>query len=608
MRQKKTIFIITMLIFFVGLLSGCGNEGKRETLKLEEGILSWEKDAKAAYYEVDMGAGKIVVNDTSYALANECKYTGDFVVAVSSVSKDGEKEEIGSMQLTSISLAKPNISVREVDGEPYFVWKAVEGSSGYTYDAQDGTGIQEIKENNKDEYFVKVTQSAKQTIKVTAKGSSDGKQLFIASESYYNYSTPYCFDMSMLAQYPVVFTGKGDVEDEIDVGTNLTKGVYELELSLYIMDPHGYNVTGNGVWGRRVVGLNNQLIWFCEKPLKNYPESEGTIPNSYETVTVKVKLAVNRCGNITVPLYDFLKGEMVVFADIVYNGKSVINANGGIPNEEAKVKKFDVSTVDKYLACYKAPGKSYSKEQAELFALKVPLKVADGTYDVAVTYYVCTATGDMISGNGTWGRRITGTDPEKGPMTWLNEYDVAERYKGVKVPLPTEEVTSKLSAEVKNGVCQLNALDFGAGEFIIVKDIKVGKTPNGNGVYVCTGNAIDQLDVETTLGGEKRLTDVTLTVSYKVYDAFGENLTGNGAWGRRLKMDKTEFWLCTDAVTGFPNAKGTLPKANQVVTQDMKVDEINKLGVFSLNLFDFHSGEVLEVVSVKYNGEEILKK
>lgn len=607
MKKKRSFLMIAAMIISIGLLSGCGNEAESGTLKLEEGVLSWKEVAKAAYYEVDMGAGKIVVNETSYDLADECDYTGDFTVTVSSVSENGSKKEIGSMELTSTSLSKPIIGIKEVDGEPYFTWKPVEGATGYAYDAQDGTGIQTV-DTNAEEFLVKITNATQQTIKVTAKGTSDGKQLFIASESSYNYRSSDCFDMSLLAQYPLVFTGKGDVIGSMDVGTTLTKGVYDLELSLYVMDPHGYTLTGNGVWGRRVVSSDNKLNWFCEKPLENYPESEGTIPKSSEIVTVKVKLAVSRGGNITIPLYDFSKGEMVVIADITYNGKSVINENGGTPNEETEVEKFDVTTVDKYLAYYKSPGVTYTEEQAELFAVNIPLNVADGNYDVAVTYYVCTATGDMISGNGTWGRRIAGADVKKGPLEWLNEYDLAEQYPGVDVPKPTETITSKFNVNVKNGKCQLNALDFGAGEMIIVSDVKLGKTPSGNGIYVCKGNAIDEFDVQTTLSSNKRLTDATLTISYKVYDVFGESLEGNGSWGRRIKMDKTEFWLCEDAVTNYPNAKDTLPKADQVVTQDMKVVEINKHGVFTMNMYDFYAGEVVEIVSVKYNGEEILKK
>lgn len=607
MKKKKSFLMIAAMMVCVGLLSGCGNEAKSGTLKLEEGVLSWKKVAKAAYYEVDMGAGKIVVKDTSYDLADECDYTGDFVVNVSSVRENGSKEEIGSIELTATSLAKPIVGIKEVDGEPYFTWKPVEGATGYTYDAQDGTGLQEVDAEEK-EYLVKVTNATKQTIKVIANGNSDKNQLLIASESYYNYRSSHCFDMSLLAQYPILFTGNGVGQESIDVGTKLTKGVYDLEISMFIMDPHGYTLTGNGYWGRRIVGSDNKLQWFCENAVTNYPESADTIPKSDEITTAKVKLAVTRDGNITIPLYDFAKGEMVVIADVSYNGKSVLNAQGGVPNEVKEVEKFDVSTADKYLAYYKAPGGSYKEDQPELYEVKIPLKVADGNYDVAVTYYVCTATGDMISGNGTWGRRITGADKSKGPITWLNEYDLAEQYKGVDVPLPTETTTSKFNANVKNGICTLNALDFGAGEMIIVKDIRTGTAPSGNGIYVCTGNAADEFDVETTLGSDKRLTDITVTVSYKVYDVFGGSLEGNGSWGRRIKMDKTEFWLCEDAVTNYPNAKGTLPKANQVVTQDMKVVEINKRGVFTMNMYDFYAGEVVEIVSVKYNGEEILKK
>lgn len=616
--MKKTVFLslAVMLCVSVMLLAGCGKEKDSEkqvgSLKLEAGVLTWNAQENASSYEVDMGSGGENVTKLSYAIADKCDYIGDFSVTVRAVDATGKKTDIGTMEISAEALSKPMVQIGGTEEMPCFIWKAVEGASGYTYDAYDGKGRQKAEVNEEGNYSVPVTNLREQRITITAHGNSDGNKLLVSQEVTRMYSTSEMFDMKLLGSYPAVFTGDADSEVyPLKVGSTLEAGLYELEVSMYVMDPNGYRLTGNGIWGRRIKDQAGKHYWFCENAVTNYEkESVDTIPAPDKPVTLKMKLTVDRGGNVVLPFYSFDTGEKAVISDVRYNGVSVLNKSNGRANAIPEVKKFDLTKLDQYLAVYQSPG-GYNRNNLPPFLIELPAKLPDGTHHVKVSYYVCTSTGDMLEGNGGWARRLASElHVKNGPYVWLNQYDVADKYFGVDI-LPTERQTSTFTVEVKNGKFNLVAIEFAVGEMLIVEKVEtVTKDLNKNGIFVSEGKTSEKFEVETTLKGKPRHGNLTLSITYKVSDVFGGSLSGNGQWGRRIVTDKNvHYWLCTTAVSdAYKESANTLPDATQTITQDFYFYEINKYGKITLDLFSFLPGEMVEILSIQYKGEEVLVK
>lgn len=606
MKKKAAVWISCLAVGGV-LLTGCEKGVSNTALELQEGVLTWETAEAAAAYEVDLGGGGRSVAGTKFDMVSACEQEGEFTVTVRSVDEKGQRKDIASMEVAAVMLEEPVIAVTGSGEELYFEWAPVEGAVSYAYDAHDGNGLQIAEAEEDGKYRVPVTNQTKQMIRVVANGTSEGNKILVSAESVYTYRSDNIFDMSLLAKYPAVYTGDGELQGVCSVGSTLKKGVYDLEVTMYVMNSDGESVTGNGSWGRRIIDQTGKNFWFCEKEMDGYPGSGDTIPDAAEAVVYPMSLKVDRGGNVLIPVYDFELGEKVVVADIVYNGESVLNEEGGKANPVEEVEKFDIETLDDYLVVYRSPGGYYTEETKEDFEVKVPVNLSDGTHTVSVTYYVCNASGDMIEGNGAWGRRIAGADIG-GPFAWLNEYDIDAGNTAAEIPYPTQSQTSKFTVEVKNGTFVLKALDFDAGDLLIISDVKTATAPSGNGIFVSEGELSETFKVSTTLTGIPRHTDVALSVTYKVYDIFGNQVSGNGSWGRRMYVGGEWIWLCEDDIEDHPEAKGTAPKAEQEITQELFFYEINKFGVITLDMYDFAAGDVVEITSIKYNGEEVLVK
>lgn len=607
MKRYVSVAVSIGLALSVMLFAGCSKSSGEDALKLEDGILTWETVKDAASYEVDMGAGGKSTEKTTYDLASACTQEGEFTVTVRSVDPNGEREEIGSMDISVSALEEPVIGVKQSEDEIYFNWVPVEGATSYLYDAHDGKGLQVAEESEDGDFKVPITESDKQVIRVIARGTSEGNQVIIPSESTYTYESDDVADMSVIGKYPAVYVGDGETQDVFRVGTTLNKGVYEFNVIMYAMDSNGGRLSGNGMWGRRIVDQTGKHVWLCENAVTGHDESAGTIPAPNKKQKIKMTLTVDRGGNVLIPVFDFKEGDRLVVEDITYGGKSILNAKGGKENPVEEIKKLDVSNLDNYLAVFRSNGDWYTDATAKDFQVEVPVNLSDGTHTVQVSYLVCAADGDVLTGNGMWGRRIAGADVS-GSLVWLNEYDISSDYKAVKIPNPTEVVTSKFSVEVKNGKFALHALDFNKGELLLIKGVKTATVPKGNGVFVSDGRGAETFKVKTTLTGLPRKSDVTLKVTYKVHDIFGSAVSGNGSWGRRMEVGGKLFWFCEDAVTDHPEAKATIPAANKKNTEELFFYEINKYGVITLNMYDFEAGDVVEITSIKYNGKEILKK
>ena len=127
-------------------------------------------------------------------------------------------------------------------------------------------------------------------------------------------------------------------------------------------------------------------------------------------------------------------------------------------------------------------------------------------------------------------------------------------------------------------------------------------------IFVSEGKISETFKVQTMLTGIPRYTDVTLSVTYKVSDIFGEKVEGNGTWGRRIDAGNKLYWICEEKVDNYPEAADTVPNPTKEVTKEFYFSEINKFGVITINMYDFFAGDVVEITSIKYNGKEVLVK
>lgn len=607
--MKKTYFKgLALAVLTMFILVGCGADKGNSELKLKNGTLSWDEVKGAVSYEVDIGNGGKQTEETSYNLLDLCSIEGKIQVTVRSIDEKGKRSEVGALEVTTEKLDRPIIGIEEREDKLFFSWSEVSGATSYTYDAHDGNGIQKAKADEDGKYRVQITDETEQIIRVRANGTSKDKCLYLSGESSYTYKTGRVFDMSLLGLYKAVYTAGGELEYQMKIGTKLSSGVYKVELSMYVTNSQGGRVTGNGIWGRRIQ-TNGDWFWFCDSEVDDGSFANNRIPNPDEVYKIETEVTVDKGGNVNLNVYDFTAGDKLIIADIRYQGKSVLNASGGAANPVEKVEKLDISDMSKYLAVYTGNGKWYD-DDPESTEIEIPVNLSDGTHTISVDYYVCKSDGDMLTGNGMWGRRLTGTDKDKISV-WLNEYDLTDSLKGVNIPLPTKKNTSTFSVEVKNKKGIIRAMDFAAGDMVLVDKVKTASVTEKNGTFISSGELNETFKVKTTLTENaevRRHTNITLEVTYKVHDIFGNTVTGNGSWGRRMLVGGKTFWFCENAIDGQPDVKPNIPKANQEIKENLFFHEINRYGVLTLEMWDFAIGDVLEITSIKYNGQEVLVK
>lgn len=181
--KKKIGLFLSVILVFSAIISGC-NSG--ETLKLENGILSWESVESAVSYEVNYGTGNERCEESSFELMAAFQEDGEYEVTVSAIYEDNDVKKIGSMTVTATVLEKPRISVQGSGAEFCFVINAVEGAVGYSYIIDDGEPV-EIEIATGGFHQVPITDSKKQEIHVIAYGTSEGTNIICSSENTYSY-------------------------------------------------------------------------------------------------------------------------------------------------------------------------------------------------------------------------------------------------------------------------------------------------------------------------------------------------------------------------------------------------------------------------------------
>ena len=450
---------------------------------------------------------------------------------------------------------------------------------------------------------MEITDDFEQLIRVVANGGSNGNQLYLSNEDYFQYSTDEVFDMTKLAQYPCVYTASGASQDTFVFGTTLTQGAWDLEITMYVMDSKGRTLQGNGQWGRRTSFHNTSLSWFCETaPSESWPKAANTIPSSQKAETRTIKVDIDRHGNAYINFMHFNKNEMVVITDVRYLGKSRLNASGGLPNDVPEVKKLDMSVLKTAKGYYK--GTDDDTKNKVVFSTDLP----DGTHIVDISYYLCKADGGPVYDNGKWGRRITDSNRvETGPYFWLNEWDIGTSFPAVELPLPTEKANMRIAVDVKDGKFSLSFIHFLKDEMFIVNSITPVVIPEKNGLFVSKGITGEEFNITTSYTGVPRYNNITVDVTLRVYDLDGNSLTGVGRWGRRIVTDNSvNIWLTSQQVEDYKESYNTLPNKDQLITFSIYVAEVTKDGVITLKMPGFQIGECVEVVNIYHKGKLIM--
>ena len=615
--KKHFSKMLIISVFAVLCCIGCSKGGD---LTLKDGVLSWDATKDAAYYEVVMGDVSVTSNETKVDLANVCEFEGEHTITVFSVSDSNKKKELGDIDITAVALEKPAVNImQQDDGSAIFTWKAQEGYN-YAYDFHDGTGVQDATVEDDGTCRVALKTTNYTVFSVIARGTSKDNTYYIGNETGYRYQGQVLFDMSEMVKYPFYTISGGLGLDKLTFATTLKKGLYDLEMSFYLVDINGASLNGDGLWGRRIWNIKpqgEQLIWFCQNAVEGYDVSEGTLPTAEEMVTYKVEnLEIDRYGEGLLDLADFNVNEMIVITDIKYNGKSVM-AKGFTEHEDEVV--FDTSKLADFLAVYTGTG-TWHSENSEASILSIPVDLKDGVYMLEVSYQLMNDSGKAMTGNGLWGRRFTNENMDDAEMVWLCDYAHAPYSDGDDIPLPTTVLKSTFSGKVQNGKFKLLCLDFNSGDILAVKSVKKisGSSAKFNMSslnkykYVHKDSAeynpddSETLVVETTKC-ERGIFEVE--VSYYAMDKDGYMLMGNGKWGRRMLADSEDIvWLCNTAPAEVhAAAKGTVPEPNKLTTAKMQV-ALNNKGRFTLHMHDFNEGEMIVIADVKYQGQSILKK
>lgn len=614
--MKRCILKWLMVVGIIALCCvGCSKENNSK-VTLSSGVLSWKADKQAVEYEVLLGDKNITCQEEKLNLSELCEQEGEYSVSVSAVSSKGKKREIGTLTFTAKALQKPAISMTETENNSVvYKWKAEPEAGGYEYNLNDGYGFHKIEVGEDGICQVDVPVTDAMTFTILVQSDSKDNIFYIGNETTYDYAGKVLFDMAQLVKYPFSVVSEGRWTDTMKVGTTLSKGIYDLEFSFYLTNTKGASLVGEGKWGRRIThvytegGKNiTQYIWFCEDGVESHEASGNTLRPADEMITTTLKgVKINKYGETTLILNDFNINEMLIISDVKLNGKSVMSSKVRNISEEEKIT-FDVDNLKQFMAVCRSKGK-WTDE------FVIPTDLPNGVYKLEIAYQLMTSEGKRLSDNGKWARRIT--DSSNGQAVYYCDYQQGT-IEGRELPLPTQTVKSTFNVKVTDGKINLRCLDFNQGEIMAVSSVKkVGGTDfrfnmsslsKYKYVYKRKSNdwTPDSFVIETT---KKERARIEVEISYYAMDAEGYMLTGNGKWGRRIVDDNNQYlWICDTAPgEGHPDAAGTIPKSDKLVTKTVMVT-LNKQGKFTLTMQDFSEGDTVVITDVKYQGASIISK
>lgn len=254
--------------------------------------------------------------------------------------------------------------------------------------------------------------------------------------------------------------------------------------------------------------------------------------------------------------------------------------------------------------------------------LVVGTTLKKGNYDLEMTFYAMDVNGRSLSGNGIWGRRISGL---KGNH-WFCELPIEgwEECEGT-LKAANEPVTYIINANVnKYGETILPLNTWNANEMLVVADVRYGgksvmadslkehdpgddvvfdieKLDSFLTVYEGTGEWYDAKNPEkfyAVIPTKEADGKYQMQVSYQLMKSDGSALTANGIWGRRISdlNMKEMYWYCEYPLEGQTDGMD-MPKPTQTLTSTFSGTVEN--GKFKILCHNFAKGELLAVSSIK---------
>ena len=127
-------------------------------------------------------------------------------------------------------------------------------------------------------------------------------------------------------------------------------------------------------------------------------------------------------------------------------------------------ERFDIASLKNYNHVFVGTGES------EQFRIETNI-YERGHFELEVTYYVMDKDGYILTGNGTWGRRMVDERDE----IWICAEAPNEDHLDAKntIPEPTEAVTKTMLVTInKKGRFFLDVCDFKEGEILVITDVK----------------------------------------------------------------------------------------------------------------------------------------
>lgn len=343
----------------------------------------------------------------------------------------------------------------DVDGWP--------GSGGTIKEATTATTYTfEVNVNKHGEAMLSMGDFKANEMVVVADIRLDNKSVMASKAVSHDEETAEAFDTTNMEQFLTVFRSPGDwltdanrEQYEMNVPTTLKDGVYCIELTYQLMDSNGGMLSGNGLWGRRISDENmTELVWCTEYDVAGYKGMDD-MPLPTETVTSEFSVTVKN-GKFKLLCLDFNAGEIVA----VTNVKKLSGSS----------EKFNMSTLSSYKNVFVSVGVENTQNGYEEFRVETTM-CERKQVELEVTYYAMNTEGYMLSGNGSWGRRMI---DEGADELWLCASAPEAKHKDAvnTIPEPTKAVTRKMLVTLNNkGRFFLNMYDFCKGETVVIKDI-----------------------------------------------------------------------------------------------------------------------------------------
>lgn len=269
------------------------------------------------------------------------------------------------------------------------------------------------------------------------------------------------FDTKKLSEFLAVYYGSGkwsaDAEpgdNDLIIPTELADGIYKVEIGYQLMDEKGGMLTGNGMWGRRIADETmTTIVWWCEDPVEGQTDGLDKMPRPDTTLTSTFQVEVEN-GQFKLQCLNFSKGEIMAVSSV----KKISGSSA----------RFDMSTLKNYKNVFVSSGPGAGSEQ---FRVETTL-CERGQFELEVTYYAMNKDGRILTGNGTWGRRMM--DEGKDEL-WICATAPAAEHADAEntIPEPDMPVTRTMTVTLnKKGRFYLNMHNFLEGETVVITDIK----------------------------------------------------------------------------------------------------------------------------------------